>query len=1103
MTDTAEKSGLDEMAEHVRLQLNNEAMDQADAEYLAGVRIGHPVVAFTPAPLRPLTDAPSVDQSLLLGRSQYQAPDFGYGEPVSHYEPVEGGGFRISRGTRRFNRLIVQGQNRIHTGELPIFRMGTAGGVGVYTNFVKGDEKIFPLWARADAQCGGVWPCMGTLRLGIRLVTGDTAWLDETAGLDITTTFRPGYTDYQITSPDWKASIRIAPALDAHGLICRISFDRPVPLVWRFGGMFWKYEDAQPNRNRVQIDGAKVSISEPNLPNGLVRAGWDGDGLGQVMPAALEQDSGFADAMWGERRPVPAHHGEEAEFVALRPQSVYHVAAAWGVTEYDEYQSRVSMSRFDTAMASAWPEERARLKQSWFDAHIGRALKPEAHFTRLLANPFQELERACQWWDTRRAEFSIQTPDQHLNALVNWERCRSAYHQQGPGLVLSAGRWEIMAHISVGWYGKEWGGDHASIAGLLRLHGALQERDGAIGWIAPSLGTFMNENNTPYWVDQVWRHFTWTGDRQFVSDLWPAVERAVANQRLNHDGDGDGLFGDWYDYWNCDSNGNGPKSAASSVTSWAMLDRASRLAEVVGDDQAVCSYRALADQSRSAILSELWHEKEGRLGSIGADGQWRSHPQIWEEFLAANADLLTPEQSRRAMRWLAANYGFAPTPGVQLLACSDWWPVVWSVQWMPVGDTCLAAMAGMRAGDADLWWPYFKTAVMSAYTSDSPGIRFGISNYGVGGGDIEDVDAADPFLQTTVRGLFGIEPALHAGRIDICPGFPSDWTEASIRTPDLSYTYHRRGAQAVFTIRTPKPTIKRVRANLTGAMIETPSEAESVVTVHLGPLPEAIRPAVRPPMLFQPATRNGGAQPPGTVAAPAAVPPPIVPSDRQVLFDLSVAYNTTQEAMIATQFRTDAGGWTYIGVWWHDRTLALPPMPRVVEEIPGGLRFLTAGRPHPGTAPVPNSLLALSSWPPYPLPAGVTISVGHSVEKLSFLLQCYVRSTKNYLVNGEIVVHYANGERVVEPLIPPYNLDCYYQHFSLRGRPVLLGTLSRQPKATLMAGPHGTEMGHADVLEVVCDPQRVVKSVEIRATCSEGIIGVVALTAIADPTSSG
>ena len=384
----------------------------------------------------------------------------------------------------------------------------------------------------------------------------------------------------------------------------------------------------------------------------------------------------------------------------------------------------------------------------------------------------------------------------------------------------------------------------------------------------------MNENNTPYWVDHVWRHYTWTGDRQFVQDLWPAVKQAVAIQRTRWDPDGDGLFADWYEYWNCDSNGKGPKAAAPSAMNWAMLDRAARMAAVVGDTAAATEYRALADQTRAAVFRELWREEEGRLGSIGADGLWRGHPQTWEEYLAANADLLSPDQSRSAMRWLAAHYGFQPRPGVQLLSCSDWWPITWSVQWVPVGDTLLAALAGLRAGDADLWWPYIRTVVGSAFRSDFPGIGFGISNPGRQRqpGDREDIDAVDPHTHLVVRGLFGIEPALHEGRIEICPAFPSEWTEASIRTPDVSYEWRREGDRATFRIRTPQPVVKQVRANRTGQPVTTPAETESVVTVVMGASPPPVKAAAQPTILLQPAAKEGGPQPPGTVAAPS--PPP-------------------------------------------------------------------------------------------------------------------------------------------------------------------------------------------------------------------------------------
>ena len=39
-------------------------------------------------------------------------------------------------------------------------------------------------------------------------------------------------------------------------------------------------------------------------------------------------------------------------------------------------------------------------------------------------------------------------------------------------------------------------------------------------------------------------------------------------------------------------------------------------------------------------------------------------------------------------------------------------------------------------------------------------------------------------------------------------------------------------------------------------------------------------------------------------------------------------------------------------------------------------------------------------------------------------------------------------------------------------------------------------LAHADALQVLCDPDAVLESVEIRATCSEGIIAIAAITAI-------
>jgi hypothetical protein len=1031
-------------------------MDRLDRERIGERRVLQPDARLLPAPLQPLRPG-QPDQSVLLGYSPFMAPGNGTGDvtgPV--YAPLEDGGFRIVQGTRRFNRPIVHGQNRIWTGDVPIFRMDTVTGNGSYAK----DERVFPLWPRPDAQIGNVNPCLGTLRLGLPGPGGKTNWLDEQSG--ITTTFRPGYTEYRLAG----ARVTMAPALDFHGFVCRIEFDRDTPLLWRYGGIWW--QAAEANSNRVEFAAGVARMTEPRLPNGLVLVGWDGAGEGRAVAAAF---------------------GQQAEFCASRPRRLYHVVAAWGVTRHDEARVRSTLARLDTPSAAAWPQARDVLKQSWFEGYIGRALEPEKHFQQLLVDPAAQWHRTCEHWDERRAEFQIRTPDAHLNALINWARCISEYHRQGPGLVLGGQIWQMYSHISTGWYGKQWAGDHAALEECLRFYGALQGNDGFIRWISPSLVAFNAENNTPYWVDQVWRHYTWTGDQQFVRDLWPGVRKAVAWMRARNDPDGDGLFRDAYEYWNCDSNGKGPKSAVPSAMSWAMLDRAARMARVVGDSAAATEYRTLAEKTRTAIFRELWNEREGRLGCIGSDGLWRGHPQTWEEYLAINAGLLEVDQGRRAMRWLAAHYGFEPQPGVRLLACSDWWPIRWSCQWVPTGDTCLAALAGMKCGDIDIWWPYLRTVVGSAFHSEFPGINMGISNAGAGGGDREDVDSDDPHLHVVVRGLFGLEPALHEGRLEICPAFPSAWRKASLRMPEVSYEWQRDGDRATFHIRTAKPLVKRVRAGLGGEEVVTPVETESRVTLKYGPAAPPLEP-------IQNATILADRQPP-------SLPRPLTEAERHrlLLFDLASICNLTSEEFTATKFTFDyADGPSPLSRWWGNPTLTQPTAPRALVAS-NGVVFLTAGRPRDGLGAAPKNLLALASWPPNPLPGGVVIPVGTRCERLWLLLQSYVHPMKNYLPNGEVVLHYAGGETAVTSLIPPFNLDCYFQHFSREGLPVPLGQLGAFP-ADWTPIHRGLAGAHADALEIACDPARALESVELRATCSEAVIGLAGMTALTASTTS-
>jgi len=62
--------------------------------------------------------------------------------------------------------------------------------------------------------------------------------------LDALRDIRLVITDYQLAG----ARISIAPALEFHGFICRVEFEKETPLLWQYGGMWWQASEANTNQ---------------------------------------------------------------------------------------------------------------------------------------------------------------------------------------------------------------------------------------------------------------------------------------------------------------------------------------------------------------------------------------------------------------------------------------------------------------------------------------------------------------------------------------------------------------------------------------------------------------------------------------------------------------------------------------------------------------------------------------------------------------------------------------------------------------------------------------------------------------------------------------
>jgi hypothetical protein len=1008
-------------------------------------------LSFSDAPQRP-SFIPETDTSLVFGKSAFQAESL---YTKDRYKPLKNGGFKLIDQEEQhiFNREIVHGRNKLQTGDKPVFKVCTVTGSGVYDGVSV--DKSFPLFPRDNAEKATNEPCLGILNIVIINQDGTEEALEEQNINSVI--FMPGYTEYIIEAKNkkWNAELVITPNLESHGFILSIKLDTPQIVKFAYGSIYWISDEK--NSNTVDIKKNVAILEDTNLPNAVVITGIS-------QKANVQKNS--------------TDFGDEAIFITEEPVNKVFFQCVWGVTDYDKENANTMLSRLDSNKLNKKTID--KLKQEWFDCYIGRALKPQSKYDLISKDPNEHQEKSLNFWKNRLNEFQVNTPDNHFNAAVNFQRCISEYHRLGPGLVLSADMWVMYSHISVGWYGKMWGGDIETVKQYLRFFASMQGEDGYIHWISPSLAAYVAENNTPYWIEQIWWVYAWEGDLEFIKEMWPLVKKGINYEQSENDPDNDGLFKSRYEYWNCDSNGKGPKAATPTTTAWGMYTSAAKMAEALNKPEDAKKYFEMADKIQNAAMSELWNEKEGVLTSIGKDEIQRLHPQIWEEYLPIINGMLSKEKGIRALEYIESHYGLDGDEGVRFLLNCDWWPLRWSVHWAPVGDTLLASMAGMACGAADTWWQYVQTVVKAQFRRSSPTIGFGISNTGSSGGDIENVDSVDPFSHFAVRGLFGVTPELHKNILHIAPAFPSSWEDAEIKTPLFAYKYKRKGNKVTLNITSKEAIIKIITPYLGAEKITTPSETSSIVEFEIKSNPCKTSTDLSKNALAQFPNKN--------------TPEPISDKDLEniEILDLGRYYNTTLKKLTNdVVFVSDIDEKTTIAKWWHTVPASLTAGDEIIK-LDNGLPFMMKNRNKSidGDA---ESLLALSSWgEPFPFPGAAELHINKPLKAFWIMMQNYVSPIKNYIPNGEIILSYDDNSSETIQLIPPYNMDCYFQDFSQEGISVEIGELTWDKGWTPC--PQDYCKCQANVLKIACNPNKTLNSITVKATVTEGVIGINAIT---------
>jgi len=644
----------------------------------------------------------------------------------------------------------------------------------------------------------------GNLRIGIR-AGSQSKWLHETARR--IARYRAGSLIYEIHDPligDAGAVIITALATSGtEGLIVRAELrgasTQPLELIWAYAGA-----DGKKGRRSGDIGTEEVPISQ----------------FFQVVPASCR---GNSLSMQADRFELHAQIGTIKGFVSPGTELVAADCAQWANLQ----ELLASRARKDSATAVRAPA--AALAVSPAAIATAELRSDEPRFIALLRDtgiaPTDLVQTFADAENYRRAiaeRVVIETPDPYINAAM------------AALLIAADGIWDdaqnAFMHGAVAWRSKllGWRGPYAGDA--LGWHDRARRhfvewskrqntspiptvppnQDPTVGFARsePSLHTNGDLSNSHYdmnlvYVDALFRHLLWTGDLDFAQQMWPVIERHLAWERCSFRRTFGAkqipLYEGYAAIWASDDlEYHGGGAAHSSAYNYFHNLLAARLAKRLGKDAAL--YEKEAADIRTAIQSELWLPEQGWLAEWkDALGLKLAHPSaaVWSVYHAIDSEALDTFQAYQATRYVDTQIPHLPIQdGYYTLSTSTWMPYTWSINNVVMAESVHTALSFWQANRADEAFRLFKGALLdSMYLGLTPGNAGMTTAFDMARREAQRDfgDAVGILSRTFIEGLFGVRADALEGELRIQPGFPAEWSHASIRHPDFNFRFERSG----------------------------------------------------------------------------------------------------------------------------------------------------------------------------------------------------------------------------------------------------------------------------------------------------------------------
>jgi hypothetical protein len=662
------------------------------------------------------------------------------------------------------------------------------------------------------------------------ILTGGTWWLDAGDKPRLRLRLRAGTSAYAapalLDGIGVKGELR--PLVTVAGITKELEQFDSIDAYLSAGSARWVCSDKQigvtVELTTILLNGVYGFVTTARLRSDVatqVTLGWQFVGL----PPAGVSPAGHSEMVAGQYSRVLAGVAENNGTVNATTTNVQlsveagktaqsRLVVVWGYTGYDHksvddaYARLVGRPFADAAWLDA-------MKQRWFEHWVGRGLDYDKKFAAVLASCDEALAAAETQWHQRRNALRIQTPDARFDNAFNNTAAALATQYEYPAFIHGL-TFAKYGKINCGYYGYEYAGLGQEVEDSLKFISGTQDPKGRMRYFTPAfaISSWCEEQNF-YFVEQVWNHYRWSGDKGFVRSMWPTVRRALEQGLGASDPDGDGIMTGYYETWNCDTQARGGKCALWTGMAVAALRAAVAMAAAV-DDRDVTElvggqsggsvlgrYQQLLQRSEMALAAQLWGKEVGAFCSAEWNGTRRLRPEVMEQNYLAWRGVGTPMQRYMAMRYVRDNFQLTTAPGVTIELINDWWPIEWSHHYVANGDASISALSAAKSGDSDNYWPSLKTISETLYKSDTATLCHGTLNDGRGSGMRQIVELEPQFVQAVAQGLFGIEPQFDKNLLVLEPALPGSWHEAQITGPDVAYHWSEQDGRILLDVTTP------------------------------------------------------------------------------------------------------------------------------------------------------------------------------------------------------------------------------------------------------------------------------------------------------------